>query len=44
MADAVGVSLDMKRYFEEEMFMNVYIRRIVLGDALLELAKEELSV
>ncbi len=43
-ADAVGVSLDMKRYFEEEMFMNVYIRRIVLGDALLELAKEELSV
>ncbi|MCW8895799.1 MAG: hypothetical protein OQK48_04265 [Sulfurimonas sp.] len=42
-ADAVGVSKDLKGYLEEEMFLNVYIRKINLSSELSELAKAELK-
>ena len=41
-ADSVGVSTDLKTYLEEEMFLNVYIRRIELGSEVCEIAKMEL--
>ena len=41
-ADSVGVSSDLKKYFEEEMFLNVYIRHVDLGMELCEVAKMEL--
>ena len=41
-ADAVGVSIDLKKYFEEEMFLNVYIRHVDLSMEVCEIAKMEL--
>ena len=43
-ADGVGVSGDLKRYLEEEMFLNVYIRHLNLPMELSELAKMELDL
>lgn len=40
-ADAIGVSPDLKSYLEEEMFLNVYIRKIDLPMALCDIAKVE---
>jgi len=40
-ADSVGVTSDFKKYLEEEMFFNVYIRRIDLALELCEVAKRE---
>ena len=42
-ADSVGVSSDMKKYLEEEMFLNVYVRHIELATEVCEIAKMELS-
>lgn len=41
--DGVGVSGDLKKYFEEEMFLNVYVRHLNLAAELCEVAKMELS-
>lgn len=41
-ADAVGMSLEFKRYLEEEMFLATFIRRIDLNVELCEIAKEEI--
>jgi hypothetical protein len=41
-ADGVGVSSDLKNYLEEEIFLNVFIRKIDLGSALCEMAKAEI--
>ena len=41
-ADGVGVSSDLKKYLEEEMFLNVYIRHTEIDVELCELAKEEI--
>ena len=43
-ADGVGVSGDLKRYLEEEMFLNVYIRQANIGAELAELVKMELAL
>jgi len=43
-ADGVGVSRDLKKYLEEEMFFNVYIRHADIGVEICELAKEELNI
>jgi len=43
-ADGVGVSHDLKRFLEEEMFLTVYTRKIDLTLALCELAKEEVNL
>jgi hypothetical protein len=43
-ADSIKVTSDLKRYLEEEMFLNVYIRTIDLGAEVCELAKEELGL
>jgi len=43
-ADAVGVSSDLKKYLEEEMFLNVYIRKIAIDAEVCELAKKELDL
>jgi len=40
-ADAAGVSPDLKTYLEEEMFLNVYIRQIDLPFEISSLAQEE---
>ena len=42
-ADGVGVSTDLKRYLEEEMFLTAYIRHIDLNAQLAHIAKEELE-
>jgi hypothetical protein len=42
-ADCVGVSDDLKKYLEEEMFLNVVVRKIDLMQELCDIAKEELS-
>ena len=42
-ADAVGVTSDLKRYLEEEMFLSVYIRHIDLLAEVCELAREEIA-
>lgn len=42
-ADAAGVHDDLKEYLEEEMFLNVYIRRIQIGMIMSELAQAELK-
>ena len=42
-ADGVGVSNDLKRYLEEEMYLNVYVRHAELGMELSNLAKMELN-
>lgn len=41
-ADGVGVSSDLKRYLEEEMFLNVFVRHADLGFEVCEMAKGEL--
>ncbi len=43
-ADCVGVSRDLKRYLEEEMFLNVYIRKAEIDAEVCELAKQELDL
>lgn len=43
-ADGIGVSKDLKRYLEDEMFLNVYIRHVDLPIEVCELAKLELDV
>ena len=43
-ADAVGVTKEFKKYLEEEMFFNVYVRRTDLALEVCELAKEETGV
>jgi len=43
-ADGVGVSNDLKRYLEEEMFLSVYIRHVDLATKVCELAKSELTL
>lgn len=40
-ADGIGTSSELKSYLEEEMFLNVYIRKIDLGVAVCEMAKAE---
>jgi hypothetical protein len=42
-ADGVGVGGDLKRYLEEEMFLNVYVRSMDLNAEICELAKAELK-
>ncbi|MBD3824763.1 MAG: hypothetical protein IE916_09700 [Epsilonproteobacteria bacterium] len=42
-ADSVGVSADLKRYLEEEMFLSVYVRHIDLPREVCDLAKSELA-
>lgn len=44
LADGTGVSGDLKRYLEEEMFLNVYIRHLALGIESVGLVKEELGI
>lgn len=43
-ADSVGLSSDLKKYFEEEMFLTVYIRQIRLGAEIADLAKAEVGL
>ena len=43
-ADSVGLSTDLKKYFEEEMFLTVYIRKIVLSAEVADLAKDEIGL
>ncbi|MDF1882831.1 hypothetical protein JHD49_02640 [Sulfurimonas sp. SAG-AH-194-C21] len=42
-ADGAGVSSDLKQYLEEEMFLNVYLRRTDICIEVCELAKRELE-
>ncbi len=42
-ADAYGSGADFKRYLEEELFLNVLIRKIDLGDVVIALAQEEVG-
>ena len=42
-ADGLDGSADLKRYFEEEMFLNVVMRRIDLNAEICDLAKVELK-
>ena len=42
-ADGVSTSSDLKKYLEEEMFLNVYIRRVDLNFELCKLARMELK-
>lgn len=42
-ADSVGVSSDLKRYLEEELFLTVYIRNIALIQEMCDVAKGELA-
>lgn len=44
MADGVGISPDLKRYLEEEMFMEVYIRSLDLPSSVCNMAKVELGL
>jgi hypothetical protein len=41
-ADSIGVSDDLKKYIEEEMFLNPVIRKVDLMQELCDMAKEEL--
>ena len=43
-ADSVGVSRDLKKLLEEEMFFNVYIRHIDIGVEVSEISKKELGL
>ena len=43
-ADGMGATTDLKRYLEEEMFLNVYIRHIEVCMELSSLAKMELNI
>lgn len=42
-ADGVGVSSDLKKYLEEEMFLSVYIRKVDIAMELCALAKMEVK-
>ena len=42
-ADGVGISADLKRYLEEEMFLSVYVRHVDLDKEVCDLAKVELK-
>lgn len=42
-ADGIGVSGDLKKYLEEEMFLNVYVRHVDLCAEVCEMAKAELK-
>ncbi len=42
-ADNIGVSGELKHYLEEEMFLNVYLRRIDISMEICSLAKIELD-
>lgn len=42
-ADGFGISADLKRYLEEEMFLSVYVRKIDLSMQICEMAKAELK-
>ncbi len=42
-ADSVGISNELKKFLEEEMFLNVFVRKMDLGHELCELAKVELK-
>lgn len=42
-ADAIGVSGDLKRYLEEEMFLSVFVRHLDLSAEVCEIAKAELK-
>ena len=41
-ADSTGISGDLKKYLEEEMFLNVIIRKIALSEELSEMARLEI--
>ena len=43
-ADGIGVSSDLKKYLEEEMFFHVYIRHSEIDTELCEVTKEELGL
>ncbi|MEA3370925.1 MAG: hypothetical protein U9Q40_06255 [Campylobacterota bacterium] len=43
-ADSVGVSSELKRYLEEEMFLSVYVRHLELGVEVAELTRLELGI
>ncbi|WP_457743474.1 hypothetical protein [Sulfurimonas sp.] len=43
-ADCVGVTSDFKKYLEEEMFFNVYVRHAEIAPEVCELAKMELDI
>ena len=43
-ADGVGISSELKRYLEEEMFLSVYVRHIELTAEVSELARMEVGV
>lgn len=43
-ADGVGITSELKRYLEEEMFLSVYVRHIELGVEVAELARMEVGV
>jgi len=43
-ADGVGISSDLKRYLEEEMFLSVYVRHLELGAEVSELARIEVGL
>lgn len=42
-ADSVGLSHELKKYLEEEMFLNVYVRKIDLANEVCEIAKMEIE-
>ncbi len=42
-ADSIGISGDLKKYLEEEMFLNVFVRRLDLPAEVCEIAKAELK-
>jgi len=42
-ADSVGVSGDLKKYFEEELFLDVYVRQLDLAYEICDMAKMELK-
>jgi len=42
-ADAAGMSGDLKRYLEEEMFLSVFMRQIDLNGEVCEVAKAEIK-
>ena len=41
-ADSIGLSTDLKKYLEEEMFLNVVVRKIALEEELSDMAKAEI--
>ena len=43
-ADGVGISPDLKKYLEEEMFLNVYVRHVDIACEISALAQEEVAL